>query len=254
MKDMNMRESAVSDSKAMREPELRDAHETAVKPPEVHIEPLMMTPEGFDWESFTGLPKASPYALGKLASETSDTELLEVLATHPHNHVRGRVGQNPFTPLTLIQALLISEDCGSRKAILNPQIPSSWLYDWALDKYENASDLASNEHLSEEQMFQLIEKFGRDARSELARNQSIPLSILSWLWDNDRFTRSSLIKQPHCPVELMNEQAKLGSNSDWDSLARNPNTPRETLVWIQDRTKQGSFRWQKLLEHPNLAD
>lgn len=95
MKDMNTRESAVSDSKASREPESRDAHETAVKLSGKRTEPLMMIPEGFDWESFTGLPKASPYVLGKLARKTSDAELLEVLATHPHDHVRARVGQNP---------------------------------------------------------------------------------------------------------------------------------------------------------------
>jgi len=97
----------------------------------------MTLTEDFDWGEFTGLPKASPLALKKLAGETDDTALLEGLAKHFNDAVRAAVGANPSTPRWVLSQLAKDESHEVRWMVAeNPHTNKSILED--LSKDENS--------------------------------------------------------------------------------------------------------------------
>ena len=190
--------------------------------------------------------------LGYANDTSTSPEALSLLAYDENDSVAKCAMENPNMTDAELSKLAKSNDVEIRKIVSkNPSTPEETL-DILADDNELYVQLhvAGNPHTSDATLAKLSERKNRMVRSEVAENPSTPVEILVKLAkDPNNLVRSSVAYNKNAPIDILNQLSSTEVIDDYEdnhryvlpnsiqvhfNVAKNPNTPVETLLKMLD--------------------
>jgi hypothetical protein len=186
------------------------------------------------------------------------SELLTVLAKHPHFEVRTGVASNPNTPLPVLLSLRVKGRYDTVNTVLagNPMLPQSVLREMYNAGEGSESSFASNPNLPEDLMRKIDKNndFSNMNRISLASNPKLPRDLLDkYLVDKNEAIRGHARSNPKLPQEILREMYNAGESMA--GLAGHSNLPEDLMRAIDKRANDKITDWYLhsiLAENPKL--
>jgi hypothetical protein len=182
-----------------------------------------------DWRFLSGWDKAQ-----RLAQETVDLAILEILVQSRDSDVRRAVALHPATPESLISVLRDDDSASVQSGIRERDLPESWK---SLDDDERVSALRADD-VPEIVLDFLARSNSWKIRRAVAKNQSTPAAILQELSGDDDSDVSSAAKKALKQKCLPEDWQKLDDSELIERLKTSTDVSAEIL-----RALSGSDDW-----------